>query len=283
MDGDKRYWIAVSMVSGLLKSTAIRLLQRFGSPEAVFGRCDRAREGEIPPGALRAIRAFSAWESVDRELELIEKGGAGVITFNDPEYPARLKEVPDPPLILYTKGNIDCLKNKKAVAVEGTRRATPGGLRAARTLAGSLASSGVAVVSGMARGCDGAAHNGALAAGGVTIAVLGTGVDVPYPKENKGLYGEILKSGLVVSELPMGTTPVPKNFLRRNRIINGISNGIVVVEANMRSGSMMTARLAFEAARPVFILPGDTDPAMERLKARGAVTVMGISDIIKNL
>ena len=214
---------------------------------------------------------------------MIEEGEVSVVTYLGPEYPARLKEVPDLPLILYAKGNIDCLNNKKSVAVEGTRRATPAGLRAARTLSGSLASSGVAVVSGLARGCDGAAHNGALGAGGVTIAVLGTGVDVPYPKENKGLYGEILKSGLVISELPMGTTPVPKNFLRRNRIINGISTGIVVVEANMRSGSMMTARLAFETGRPVFILSGNTDPAMERLKARSAITVTGISDIIKNL
>lgn len=276
-----RYWIAITMVRGLLKSTAIKLLQRFGSPEAVFDRCARSHADEIPPGALRSIKAFTAWERVDRELNMIEEGAVSVVTYLDSDYPARLKEVPDPPLILYTKGKIDCLKNKKAVAVEGTRLATPGGLGAARALAGSLASSGVAVVSGMARGCDGAAHSGALGAGGFTIAVLGTGVDVPYPKENKGLYGDILKSGLVISELPMGTTPVPKNFLRRNRIINGISTGIVVVEANMRSGSMMTARLAFENNRPVFIPAGNMNPAMEKLRAKGAVTVRGASDIIK--
>ncbi|HLC19009.1 MAG TPA: DNA-processing protein DprA [Thermodesulfobacteriota bacterium] len=290
MDSAKiKYWLALARAEGLLRTTGKRLLERFGGPEVFFEGSSAGTIRGVPPAAERAIRGFDDWAWVERELELIERKKAGVLTFNDPAYPALLREIKDPPYLLYTRGVLHGGKTENTVAVEGTRNPTPYGLDMAEALSRDLAGMGVTVVSGLARGSDAAAHKGAIRAGGRTIAVLGTGVDVPYPVRNSRLYEEIERSGgLIVSELPLGTGPVPGNFLRRNRIINGISLAVVVVEATLRSGSLMTARLAFESGRKVFVTPGDNvnnekRRGIESLMERGAVTIESAGDIMRAL
>ncbi|MFQ5428067.1 MAG: DNA-processing protein DprA [Thermodesulfobacteriota bacterium] len=186
----------------------------------------------------------------------MEEAGVRLITLFDPEYPASLKEIPEPPILLYARGQISTLTAGEAVAIVGTRRPTHYGQRVSESLGGELASLGAVIVSGMARGCDMAAHKGALGAGGATVAVLGTGIDRCYPPEARGLYDEIGTKGLLLSEFPMGAGPKPYNFPRRNRIISGLSRGVIVVEAPLRSGAMMTSRLSLEYNRDVFAVPG---------------------------
>src|SRR5262249_44743724 len=174
---------------------------------------------------------------------------------HDEEFPAALREIFDPPLTIYTRGNRALMK-EPAVAIVGSRRPTAYGRAVARRLAMDLAQKGLVIISGMARGVDSAAHEGAIEVGGNTIAVLGTGIDVPYPAENKKLYEQIGAKGLLISEFPLGTFPAPQNFPIRNRVISGLSLGVVVVEAAQYSGSLITARLAMEQNREVFAVPG---------------------------
>ncbi|MBI5970937.1 MAG: DNA-protecting protein DprA [Deltaproteobacteria bacterium] len=220
---------------------------------------------------------------MDNEISLIEKTGARVVAFTDPGYPLLLREIVDPPAMLYVKGELPDFGNP-AVAVVGTRRPSHYGLKMSEVLARDLAYSGVTVVSGMARGCDAAAHKGALSAKGRTTAVLGTGVDVPYPRENAKLYEQILEDGAVISEQPMSTPPAPYNFPKRNRIISGLSLGVVVVEAPLRSGALQTARLALDYNRDVFAVPGQvTSPksmGTNRLIKEGAMLVESAGDVL---
>jgi DNA processing protein len=215
----------------------------------------------------------SDWEWVEKELDLIEGHGVRLITLNDRDYPASLLETYDPPILLYIKGTPP-ERGLPMVAVVGTvvgtRRASPYGLAMAERVSRELAEAGVIIVSGMARGCDSAAHRGALSAGRKTVAVLGTGIDCVYPRENKRLYDEIAKSGLLMSELPMASPPLPRNFPMRNRIISGMSLGVLVVEAPLKSGAMTTAKLALDDGREVFAMPGMATSK----KSTGAVDIL---------
>lgn len=278
-----RYWIALSRMKGIQRRVR-GLAGSFTGPEEVFAAAG-SDEG-VDPALAKEIRGFRDWDSVDRELDLLDEKGIRVVAFDDSDYPDLLKEIDDPPCILYARGRFPD-EALPTVAVVGTRRPTPYGRKTAEALSESLASAGVVVVSGMARGCDSYAHKGALSAGGLTVAVLGTGVDRVYPGENNKLYDSICEKGLVLSEFPPGTPPFAGNFPRRNRIISGLSLGVVVVEAPTRSGSLMTARLSLEYNREVFAVPGPVTSAKSTgtnyLIKQGAALVEDAGDVMEGL
>ena len=252
------HWLALGLTPGLGPSRARRLVEHFGSIAAVF----RASLTELEATGLLAVSAQSlgtgkSHELAQEELAKAVSAGVAILAFDDPAYPARLKEIYDPPLVLYVRGNVNVLA-LPCIAVVGTRHPTPYGSGMAERLAIDLAARGLVILSGMARGVDSAAHRGAIAAKGKTIAVFGTGVDVPYPKENTRLAEQILAlSGALISEFPMQTFPAPQNFPIRNRIISGMSMGVLVVEAAEYSGTRITARCALEQNREVFAIPGN--------------------------
>jgi len=270
-------------------------LDEVGSARSLLDICrGRNFEGIVLGILASQLRGFSQQAEVEKEAALVEESGVSLLPVVDKKYPPRLAGISAPPLLLYGAGRIESPsgstifdKRLPAVAVVGTRRASHYGLEMAEAIGRGLASSGIVVVSGMARGCDTAAHKGALSAGGLTIAVLGTGVDTVYPAENKRLYEEIKDSGVVLSEFPMGTAPLPMNFPLRNRIISGLSLAVVVVEAPHRSGAMMTARMALEQGREVFALPGHAGSrkgsGTNKLIKDGAVLVESAEDIIEAL
>lgn len=280
-----KYWLALSMLRGTERVNPGILLERFGRPEEVFVAGPEAFEGFHAPFA-KSLLVFKDWDRAEREAELALKKGARIVTYDDPTYPSALKLTYDPPFLLYMMGG-GYREVAPAVAIVGTRHPSQYGSAMAETLGRDLAYSGVNVVSGMARGCDTSAHKGALKAGGFTTAVLGTGVDVVYPPESKKLYAEIIEKGVAVSEYLMGTPPQPYNFPRRNRIISGLSLGVAVVEAPLRSGSLMTARLALEYGREVFAFPGQVNSpkssGTNRLIKEGAMLIEGAKDIIEAL
>lgn len=280
-----KHWLALSRVKGIGRFPIAEILERFGTIEAVFAG-SKAVLDAYATGFAAPIKAFDDWGWVDREIALVKEAGARVVPFDDPEYPPLLREIPDAPALLYFKGG-RCDYEAPSVAIVGTRRPTHYGLKVSETLARDLASAGVTIISGMARGCDTYAHRGALSVGGFTVAVLGTGVDVPYPGENAKLYNEIIEKGLVVSEYPMGTPPVGYNFPKRNRIISGVSDGVVVAEAPLRSGALMTARLSLDYNREVLAAPGQItsgrSAGTNRLIKEGAAIVTSVDDIFEAL
>ncbi|MCZ6602334.1 MAG: DNA-processing protein DprA, partial [Planctomycetota bacterium] len=236
---------------------AERLRARFGGVDAVF-RASEAALREIRgvgPVLARKILDASLEDRAKREIDLARKSGWEIDTPGIAPYPALLEETYDPPLILWRKGELHP-DDERALAIVGARRATSYGKRQAERFAAELADSGWTIVSGLARGIDTAAHSGCLRGGGRTIAVLGTGLDVPYPEENAGLLQEIASRGAVLTEFPSGTPPLRENFPRRNRVISGLARGTIVVEASERSGALITARWATEENRDVFALPG---------------------------
>lgn len=285
MDKGIKYWLALGRVRGLELFFLKGLLDRFGGPEGIFN-ATRAELAGFSTALADNVGAFADWDRVERELELIEEKGARVITYSDPDYPAPLRDINDPPCFLYAKGAGYDL-NSPAVAIVGTRHPTHYGLKMSEVLARDLSSMGVTVVSGMARGCDTAAHRGSLKSGGATVAVLGTGIDVPYPRENARLYEEIIEKGLVISEQPVSTPPAPYNFPKRNRLISGLCSGVVVVEAPTRSGALMTARLALEYNREVMAVPGQAtsyrSAGTNRLLKDGAFLVETAEDVMAAL
>jgi DNA processing protein len=255
-----RDWIALNMTPGVGPRAAARLLERFGSAEGVFGALRSELERlRLRPEAVESIALRDRHEEAARELErLRELEGADVLVLDDGAYPQLLREIPDPPITLYVRGRwAECLE-VPCVAVVGSRRSSTYGQNVALSLARDLASRGVTIVSGLARGIDAAAHRGALEAGGRTVAVLGTGLDEVYPRDHRRLAAEVLeKGGALVTQFPLGTPPVAENFPYRNRIISGLSLGVVVVEAAENSGSLITARLALEQGREVYAVPGN--------------------------
>lgn len=217
--------------------------------------------GSIKEALLNLPTKFSLFsrEKAQRELELAQHLGVQILTSHSPEYPQSLLNIPDYPPVLYAKGNIKLLNSSLSLAIVGSRNASINGRKLASKIAHDLTNQEVTIISGMARGIDTAAHKGAMYAQeqqGATIAVLGTGVDIPYPAENKEIYEQICHQGCVVSEFPLGTTPQATNFPRRNRIISGLSNGVLVVEANLHSGSLITAYTSAEQGRDVMAIPG---------------------------
>jgi DNA processing protein len=251
-------WLAISLTPGLGPTKARKLVERFGNPEAVF----HASLTELEGAGLQAVSAQSIATGKSAELareELAKSAECStiIISAEDRCYPPRLKEIYDPPLVLYVRGNPEVLL-QPGIAMVGTRHPTPYGSGMAERLACDLAAQGLVVISGMARGIDTASHRGALSAKGKTIAVFGTGVDVIYPKENSRLSEQILAlGGAFISEFPLGTFAAPQNFPIRNRILSGMSVGVLVVEAAEYSGTRITARCALEQNRDVFAVPGN--------------------------
>jgi DNA processing protein len=233
-----------------------------------------------------AIRGFRDWDKLEEQLARLNSAGVEMITQSDPRFPGRLKEIPYPPLYLFIRGTL-APADGLAVAVVGTRAASYYGLKACRRLAGGLAARGLTVVSGLARGIDTAAHQGALEMNGRTLAVLGCGLDVVYPPENRKLYQEIPEHGALVSEFPLGTPPEARNFPIRNRIISGLALGVVVIEAGVSSGTSITVRCALDQGREVFAVPGPIDSPTSlgphRLIQEGAKLVQDVEDILQEL
>jgi DNA processing protein len=247
------------MTPGIGPRAAAKLLERFGSAEAVY-KATRAQleQLRLPPEAVDTIIARDLLPRAEAQIFAVKKLGGEILLLDDGVYPSPLREIYDPPIVLYVKGDwSDCL-DRPCIGVVGSRRCSTYGQNAAIMLARDLAQRGVTVVSGFARGIDAAAHRGALEAGGRTVAILGTGIDEVYPRDHKKLAAEILeRGGALVSQFPLGTPPVSENFPYRNRIISGLSLGVVVVEAAENSGSLITARLAMEQNREVFAVPGN--------------------------
>jgi DNA processing protein len=281
-------WLALALTPGLGARMAGKLLGAFGSPDAIFSASLTGLEAQhLPAAVAQAIHSRRPLSQAAKELAQVQAAGCRLLTWDEPEYPPRLKEIYDPPPLLYVLGNVELL-SRHLIAIVGARRPTPYENQMAERLGKDLAARGLVAASGLARGIDASAHRGALAATcGATVAVLGCGVDVVYPKENKKIFEEIRQRGAIVSEFPMGTFPAPQNFPIRNRILAGMALGVVVVEGAQYSGSLITARLAMEFGREVFGVPGNaTQPASfgpNQLIKQGAKLVSGWEDVVEEL
>jgi DNA processing protein len=282
-----KYWMALKSINGIGNALFHPLLARFGLPEAVLSanlHALTAVEG-ISKKTAAAIASFDCWEPILRQLKTMNETGIKMVTCLDHDYPRNLLHIYDRPAFLYVRG---CLSpHDTPVALVGSRHASTYGKYTTERLSRELALRGITIVSGMARGIDSCAHRGALTAKGRTIAVLGSGLDVIYPPENKKLFQEISENGAVISEYPPGTQPLAYQFPARNRIISGISHGVVVVEAGEKSGSLITARLAMEQGRDVFAIPGAIDSPTSRgtnsLIKQGAKLIENVDDILEDI
>jgi len=281
-----RAWLGLRMVRGVGPVVCQGLLRAFGEPAAVLGASVHALEcAGVRSEVARAIRTFEDWRTVDEQIERLTRSGATLVTWNDPTYPANLREIHDPPPFLFRHGEFQPRDNI-AIAVVGSRNVSAYGLRMTRELTEGLVRYGVTVVSGLARGTDAAAHWTALRAGGRTIAVMGSGIDVVYPSEHHALFQTIPRQGAVVTELFMGTQPDAETFPNRNRIISGLTLGTVIVEAAEKSGSLITATLAGEQGREVFAVPGavgERTRGTHRLIRDGAKLTERAEDIVEEI
>lgn len=255
-----KYWVWLTTLPGLTNRSKLLLLEHFPSPEDIY----YAQPEDLPPveGLSSSQAALLSDKSTDRAEDVLArcaKGDIFLLTMQDALYPDRLRNIYDPPVLLYGRGRMPLFDEEAAVSVVGTRTCTPYGISAAEELGYQLAKEGAVVVSGLAKGIDGASHRGALRAGGFTAAVLGGGVDVVYPAENRRLYEDIAATGVLLSEYPPGTEPVGSHFPVRNRILSGLSLAVLVVEAPERSGALITAGTALEQGREVFAVPGPID------------------------
>jgi DNA processing protein len=281
-------WLALTMTQGIAARLSAKLLDEFGSPDEVFRaplplleRCN------LPTAVAQAVHKKQAFKRAEKELAAIRGiENLRLVSRTDPEYPPTLLEIYDSPALLYVRGNAEVL-SEVSIGIVGTRKPTLYGTQMAERLGRELAARGLVVVSGLARGVDAISHLGAMAVGGRAIGVLGTGVNVCYPKENKKLFEKVLERGAIISEFPLGTHPSPENFPIRNRIVAGMPVGVVVVEGAQYSGSLITARLAIEFGREVFGVPGNvTQPvsfAPNQLIRQGAKLVTNGEDVIEDL
>ncbi|HLM98806.1 MAG TPA: DNA-processing protein DprA [Bryobacteraceae bacterium] len=284
---EELHWIALTLVPGLGTRNAGKLISRFRTPQAVFRASRTELEGAGISGAVaQSISSGCSFEDAVAQQEKMLETATVAVTLNDPRYPAQLREIYDPPVMLFARGRVELLQ-ATLFGVVGTRRPTPYGLAATERLAGDLARAGLVIVSGMARGIDTTAHKAALAAQGDTVAVLGCGVDVVYPSENRKLTEELVSKGLILSEFGMGSTAFPQNFPIRNRIISGIGVGLLVVEGAQYSGSAITARLAIDQGKEVFAVPGNITSKMSwgpnLLIKQGAKLVQDWNDVVVDL
>ena len=289
MDPDQYLgWLALALTPGLGARMAGKLLREMGSPEAIFNASLTELEAHrLPAAVAQALHARQPLSAAAKELAQAQAAGVRLVTWDEPEYPQRLREIYDPPPLLYVRGNVELL-NRHLISVVGSRRPTPYGNQMAEKLARDLADRGLVIVSGLARGIDSSAHKGAQSSStGATIGVLGCGIDVIYPKENKKIFAEMEQRGAIISEFAMGTFPGPQNFPIRNRIISGMSLGVVVVEGAQYSGSLITARLAMEFGREVYGVPGNatqlTSFGPNQLIKQGAKLVTSWEDVIEEL
>jgi DNA processing protein len=284
---EELHWLALILIPGLGTRMAGKLLDRFRAPQAVFRASRTELEAAGVGGAVaQSISSGCSFDdALDQQRKIAERGVA-VVVRSDPRYPALLREIFDPPILLFARGRLELLQPFH-FAVVGTRRPTTYGWAAAEKLAADLARAGLTIVSGMASGIDTAAHKGALSAGGDTVAVLGCGVDIVYPSENRKLAADLCAKGLILSEFAMGSTAFPQNFPIRNRIISGMSAGVLVVEGAQYSGSAITAKLALDQGREVFAVPGNITSKMSwgpnLLIKQGAKLVQDWNDVIVEL
>ncbi len=283
----KKYWVWLSSLEKISPKNRLKLLDIFEDPKKIWGASEQElRKSQIlTESAINQVTSEKYKIEALKHLETINNEKIDLITIEDKKYPYYLKNIYDPPIVLYTKGEL--LQNEKSISIVGSRKATSYGLEAGEELAYQLSMLGITITSGMARGIDSSAHKGALRAKGRTIAVLGCGHDIIYPPENKTLMKDIIESGAVISEYLPGTDPMAKNFPARNRIISGISLGVVVVEAAENSGSLITANFALEQGREVFALPGNINRINSRgankLIKEGAKLTTSIEDILEEL
>lgn len=284
--GDLAAWIELSLVPGLGGQRLRSLLSSFGLPAQVLNATRSQLCRVVPESLAASILEHSSGSEVEKALQWAAQPGHKVLTLADNEYPRPLLEIPDPPALLYVDGNTRLLSSP-GLAVVGSRNATPQGLKNAQTFARAFSESGLTIVSGLAIGVDSAAHRGGLEGRGSTLAVLGTGVDIVYPRRNGPLAREIASKGALVSEFPLGTPPNAGNFPRRNRLISGLARGCLVVEAALDSGSLITARLAAEQGREVFAIPGSIHSPLSKgchaLLKQGAKLVESAQDVLEEL
>lgn len=286
MDAELASWVALTLVPGLGDEGVRRLLHAFGSPEQVFAASSLELRQHVKPAVAERIARGVDEAALGSLPEWLAGEGNSLITLADADYPQALLNIPDPPPLLYAKGN-RALLNRASLAVVGSRNATAQGIGHAEAFSQTLSAAGFSVVSGLAQGIDSAAHRGALRAAGSTIAVVGTGLDRVYPAANRDLAHELAASGLLLSEFALGTPPLAANFPRRNRIISGLSLGCLVVEASLQSGSLITARMALEQGREVFAIPGSIHSPQSKgchsLIKQGAKLVESAQDILEEL
>lgn len=279
-------WLKLTVTPGLGAATLRKLLSQFGLPENIIAarRSELARFADAE--ALRALDSDAVAKSVDHALAWVSRPGNAIVTLADTSYPKLLLEIADPPAVLYCRGRTDLL-NRPALAVVGSRNATAQGNSNAEQFARSFSNAGLTIVSGLAQGIDAAAHRGGLSGIGSTIAVLGTGVDITYPQANAALSAEIAAGGLLLSEFALGTKALAHNFPRRNRLISGLAQGCLVVEAALASGSLITARAAAEQGREIFAVPGSIHSPLSKgcheLIKTGAKLVESAEDVLTEL
>lgn len=283
---DVAQWVALSLIDGVGSATLCQLLSQFGTPADVFAASSVQLRHVVSDEIASVIRAGVDEAKVAPTLAWLAQPGNHLITLADSIYPKALLEIANPPALLYAKGQLNCL-NLPCLAVVGSRNATPQGEKNAEDFAETLSRHGLCIVSGMALGIDGAAHRGALKANAPTIAVVGTGLDIVYPAKHRDLAHRIVNHGLILSEFPLGTPSKAQNFPRRNRIISGLSMGCLVIEANLDSGSLITARQAAEQGREVFAIPGSIHSPVAKgchqLIKQGAKLVESTEDILSEI
>lgn len=282
-DADLAAWLRLTLVPGLGGQGIRKLLAEFGLPSAVLAAPRSALARALGEPLTARLLSDESAPSIAAACHWAAQPGNAIITLADPEYPPALLEIPDPPALLYVRGRVELL-GARGIAIVGSRNATAQGLANAETFARALSGAGVTVVSGLALGIDAAAHRGALDGRGATVGVLGTGIDVVYPARNAELFAALASRGAFVSEFPLGTPPVAANFPRRNRLISGLARGVLVVEAALDSGSLITARLAAEQGRDVFAVPGSIHSPLSKgchaLIKEGAKLVESAHDVL---
>lgn len=286
MDAELASWVTLTRISGLGDESMRRLLQAFGSPEQIFAASIHALKQHVKPAVAAQIAQGMDAAALVPLADWLKTGGNSIVTLADADYPQMLLNIPDPPPLLYAKGNRGLL-DRASLAIVGSRNATAQGSNHAEAFAETLSMAGLCVVSGMAHGIDSAAHRGGLRGSGGSIAVVGTGLDRIYPAANRELAHALANGGLLLSEFPLGTPPLAANFPRRNRIISGLSLGCLVVEAGLQSGSLITARMALEQGREVFAIPGSIHSPQSKgchyLIKQGAKLVESAQDILDEL
>ena len=283
----KAYWIALGKVPGIGPNRLSSLLEICGSVEGIWKASIQAlKQADLDRRSLENLLEYRRTIDLTAELERVHQSGVQVLTWDDDEYPDNLRQIDAPPPVIYVRGTLSEV-DAWSVGIVGTRRATPYGREVARTIASELARAGVTVISGLALGIDAVAHKAALDAGGRTIAVLGSGVDQLYPATNEPLGLRMIEQGAVVSEYALGVRPEARNFPPRNRIISGLSKGVVVVEANQRSGALITATFAVEQGRDVFAVPGSilnpSSAGCNHLIQQGAMPFLKVEDVLEQL
>jgi DNA processing protein len=283
---EKLQWLSLSQIEGLGCQTFCQLLKTFGSPSEIYRKKFKELRAVVSEKIALEIGQGVDQTGLQDTLTWLAQANNHLVTLADTDYPKALLEIADPPPLLYAKGNL-ALLNKLSIAIVGSRNASVQGEKNAEAFAQGLAEHGLCIVSGLALGIDGAAHRGALKAKGDTIAVVGTGLDMVYPAQHRDLAHQIASSGLIISEFPLGTLSKPQNFPRRNRLISGLSLGCLVVEANLKSGSQITARLSAEQGREVFAIPGSIHSPLAKgchqLIKQGAKLVDSLQDIVEEL